>query len=177
MDTITCPNCGSKNEPSIKFCTDCGLWLQNVETRQDMMEDQQIKDTLEAALNEPEVMITAPKLEVGTIAFAVVGTSSWIRIKYEQPVLLGRDAGTRPSNYPLVDLNDARGYVMGVSRQHALLQKMDDQYYVVDQGSSNGTFINGTRLKPYDNYEIHQGDRLILGQLNLVFFHENASGS
>jgi hypothetical protein len=141
------------------------------------MEDQQVKDTLDAMLHEPEALITAPRLDEGTIAFAVVGTSNMILIKYEQPVLLGRDAGTRPSDYPLVDLNDARGYVMGVSRQHALLQKMDNQYYIIDQGSSNGTFINGTRLKPYDSYEINQGDRLILGQLNLIFFHRSETGS
>lgn len=173
LETITCPNCGSENAPSIKFCTDCGLWLQNVETRKDVMEDEQVRANVESALNEPATQIAPPKLEDGTIAFAVVGTSNTILIKYEQPVLLGRDAGTRPSEYPLVDLNDARGYVLGVSRQHALIQKKDDQYYITDQGSSNGTFVNGKRLKPQSDHHINQGDRLILGQLNLIFFHKN----
>jgi hypothetical protein len=173
LDTITCPNCGSENQPSIKFCTDCGLWLQNIETRQDMLSDQEIRSTLEAAEHEPKSTIAAPQLEAGTIAFAVVGTPNTILIQYEQPILLGRDAGTRPSDYPLVDLNDARGYVMGVSRQHALIQQVDDRYFISDQGSSNGTFVNGSRLKPYQDHEIHHGDRLILGQLNLIFFHKN----
>lgn len=36
----------------------------------------------------------------------------------------------------------------GVSRKHLFIVVEDDQYFVIDQGSTNGTFINEERLQP-----------------------------
>jgi hypothetical protein len=94
-------------------------------------------------------------------------TATW-----ELEVIHGLDAGRR---YPLTDrvslgrdwnadiaLNDQQ-----VSRRHAQIQRAGDDYQIVDQGSSNGTFVNGvlismpTRLKAGD--EVRMGDtRLVL---------------
>ena len=53
-----------------------------------------------------------------------------------------------------------------VSRHHAKLEPIDDTYIITDQGSANGTYINGvlisqpTRLK--DNDRVTIGDTLFL---------------
>jgi pSer/pThr/pTyr-binding forkhead associated (FHA) protein len=36
----------------------------------------------------------------------------------------------------------------GISRKHAVIHSDDDKYYVIDQGSTNGSFINEERLTP-----------------------------
>lgn len=36
----------------------------------------------------------------------------------------------------------------GISRKHAVIHSEDDKYYVIDQGSTNGSFINEERLTP-----------------------------
>jgi pSer/pThr/pTyr-binding forkhead associated (FHA) protein len=43
--------------------------------------------------------------------------------------------------------NDVVVRVDGVSRSHALLVEQPDGYYIEDKGSSNGTWVNGERVK------------------------------
>jgi uncharacterized protein YegL len=45
-----------------------------------------------------------------------------------------------------------------ISRQHALIEYKDYAYWVVDQTSSNGTFVNGERI--VDQIRLKHGDRL-----------------
>lgn len=47
-----------------------------------------------------------------------------------------------------------------VSRIHARLNRMEGKYYVKDLNSKNGTFVNGERLQPQEQFEIQAGDRI-----------------
>ncbi|HOX43900.1 MAG TPA: FHA domain-containing protein [Myxococcota bacterium] len=52
-----------------------------------------------------------------------------------------------------------------VSRQHAVIEKQDDAWHLVDQKSGNGTFLNDKRITDeplYDGDEIHIGDARIV---------------
>jgi pSer/pThr/pTyr-binding forkhead associated (FHA) protein/tetratricopeptide (TPR) repeat protein len=52
-----------------------------------------------------------------------------------------------------------------VSRQHAVIEKQDDTWRLVDQKSGNGTFLNDKRISDeplYDGDEIHIGDARIV---------------
>lgn len=54
------------------------------------------------------------------------------------------------------------------SRHHALIQKIKDAYFIKDQGSTNGTLINGIRI-PNDKYvKLKPGDKITIGNMNLV---------
>jgi two-component system, NtrC family, sensor kinase len=53
-----------------------------------------------------------------------------------------------------------------VSRQHAMIQFENQQHKLVDLNSSNGTFVNGQRIK---EYILHTGDRMQFGRTLLVF--------
>lgn len=52
-----------------------------------------------------------------------------------------------------------------VSRHHAELVVEDDRLMVRDQGSTNGTYVNGTRR---DESVLESGDELIIGRFHLV---------
>lgn len=46
----------------------------------------------------------------------------------------------------------------GVSRVHAKLQYRDGMLYVTDLGSTNGTYVNGSRLESFKDTPVHTGD-------------------
>ncbi|MCH5289404.1 MAG: FHA domain-containing protein [Treponema sp.] len=54
-----------------------------------------------------------------------------------------------------------------VSRQHAVIQKIRDAYFLRDDGSTNGTFLNDRRV-PNDKYvKLNAGDKITVGSIDL----------
>ncbi|MCC6895917.1 MAG: FHA domain-containing protein [Anaerolineae bacterium] len=81
---------------------------------------------------------------------------TWNFTSSEMPYRIGR-GGT--GDFPVkVDLKDP-----GVSAVHATLQFSNGQYWIVDEGSTNGTFINGDRLKPAQRRLLEHGQTIRLG--------------
>lgn len=61
----------------------------------------------------------------------------------------------------------------GVSRRHAVIErKKTGHFYIKDLGSTNGTSLNGESLIEGREYEISDGDALVMGgvYLDVVFF-------
>ncbi len=56
-----------------------------------------------------------------------------------------------------------------VSRVHATFVKGDDGWYVKDEGSSNGTFVNSVRVEPGAPRKLCEGDLVSLGFMSFVF--------
>jgi len=55
-----------------------------------------------------------------------------------------------------------------VSRSHALLERIGEEWTVLDDGiSRNGTFINGHRVQ--GRQRLHDGDRICFGQTHIVY--------
>ncbi len=53
------------------------------------------------------------------------------------------------------------------SREHAIIQKIKDDYYLKDLGSTNGTLLNGAKV-PNDKYiKLEHGDTITIGKTNL----------
>lgn len=56
-----------------------------------------------------------------------------------------------------------------ISRVHAVITTRNGRYYVMDQNSTNGTFINGRIIKAGQETEILPGDCLMLANEELIF--------
>lgn len=71
-----------------------------------------------------------------------------------------------------VGRSDDNNFVLGdrwISRNHAMLQCMDTgEYYLIDLGSRNGSFINGRRVSV--PVTLHNGDAITFGQTELKFY-------
>ena len=81
----------------------------------------------------------------------------------DDPQGLGRDVGNR------IQLHDTE-----VSRRHAEIRRMDGKYYLVDLGSSNGTYVNAQRI---DERALASGDTVQLGRTTLLYTEPGDHGA
>lgn len=56
-----------------------------------------------------------------------------------------------------------------VGRLHAFIREEGDHYYLIDNASVNGTFINGIRLNPGEYNEILEGDEILFSRILFQF--------
>jgi FHA domain-containing protein/zinc ribbon protein len=71
--------------------------------------------------------------------------------------------------FPDIDL-DQDDPEAKVSRRHAKIQFLNNQYLIEDLGSTNGTFVNrGPRLAPGAKQPLKNGDEIIVGKTFLKF--------
>lgn len=79
------------------------------------------------------------------------------RIKLVAKITIGRES----DNDIVVDNKLA-------SRHHAIIQKIKDSYFLKDENSTNGTYLNG-RLIPEGKYvKLNPGDKVTVGNMSLV---------
>ena len=52
---------------------------------------------------------------------------------------------------------------LGLSRNHCVIEYSDETYTILDEDSTNGTFVNGKRLLPGVKTQIKGGDQIRLG--------------
>ncbi len=64
-----------------------------------------------------------------------------------------------------IDLSPYGALDRGVSRVHAELSLHNDQIYITDLTSTNGTYLGGQRLKPNEATLLRKGDELLIGRL------------
>jgi pSer/pThr/pTyr-binding forkhead associated (FHA) protein len=50
-----------------------------------------------------------------------------------------------------------------VSREHAMIRRHDDRWWIVDRGSRNGTRVNDTGLPALIEHPLRHGDRVTIG--------------
>ena len=59
---------------------------------------------------------------------------------------------------------------LSISRHHAVIGHQDGRFYLVDVGSSNGTWLNGKQINNGDRYDLQDGDVIRFGTLMVEFF-------
>ena len=57
-----------------------------------------------------------------------------------------------------------------ISRMHAKIYKKEDEWKIVDLLSTNGTYLNGEKLKPEEEYSLKSGDKVRFANLEYVFY-------
>ncbi len=177
-----CPTCGHRNRPGVLICDNCGTNLMTgsksaVGTR-DLVKEQEVQKKESPA--EP-LLDTAQVRAIESAGGAVFTEEMVLRVEIEggttpmmvypkNEIIMGRrDPNT--GGMPDVDLTSYAGYRMGVSRRHAAIRLQEKQLNLSDLGSSNGTFLNGTRLNAHRPYQVRDGDEIRLGQMVLrVYF-------
>lgn len=83
-------------------------------------------------------------------------------------VVVGRSEPESPLQQPDIDLTPHGAHRHGISRRHAILLPTDEGLCLIDLDSTNGTWINGTYLRPGHRYRLRSGDRVEFSSLKMV---------
>ncbi len=106
----------------------------------------------------------AEELEKTKLRLKVVASGQEIVAAGQPELMVGR---THKNVVPDIDLGPYGGTKAGVSRRHCRLLYQDKQWFVEDLGSTNGTFVNKTKVKPHQAIALKEGDVIRCGQIEL----------
>jgi hypothetical protein len=109
----------------------------------------------------------APRSKIDTWGtLHLLETGQMLPLSDRNEFTLGRISEGQPI-MPDIDLSPYYAYANGVSRLHAVVKRVDQQVILMDLGSSNGTYLNGKRMKPSSEQELHHGDVVMFGKLKI----------
>jgi two-component system NtrC family sensor kinase len=91
-------------------------------------------------------------------------TSKCFGLDINGEVILGRAS----EGSDLIDLSSFGADEMGMSRRHVLLRPTVEKLYVIDMGSTNGTWRNGHPIGVNSPYPLVNGDTLTMGKLQFI---------
>src|SRR5215213_1758242 len=92
------------------------------------------------------------------------------------PQLGSKQIPLEPGNVWKIGRSDVNDIVIAdssVSRNHAIIQRQADGYYLIDMGSRNGCFVNGSRVSI--PIVLEDGDVLLFGEHELSFEQKTAN--
>jgi FHA domain-containing protein/zinc ribbon protein len=157
MSHIYCPECGFQNPEAANYCSRCGALL--------VKDEPGSETTMSYVPEEGEEGEASMTLE---------------ELGAEGPALVVRSGGGRAGEHfvPRADRTtigrspDCDIFLddVTVSRKHAVLLRRDDGYYIEDQGSLNGTFLNRKRIE--SSAKLDNGDELQIGKYKLTFLEK-----
>jgi len=153
MSHIYCQECGFQNPEAANYCARCGALLVKgeggAETTQTFMAEEG-DDTPSGTLED--LGIKGPALVVRS-----GGGRAGETFHPQGETTIGRspDCG--------IFLDDVT-----VSRKHAVLVERDGGFFIEDQGSLNGTFVNRKRV---ESGQLEDGDELQIGKYRLTFLN------
>ena len=150
MSHVYCSECGFLNPETANYCSRCGALLEKgdaaAETTQSFSADEvgEHEHDLLDGLEGPALVVRSGGGRAGE-AFHPTGERTRI----------GRSPDCE------IFLDDVT-----VSRNHAVLVERDGAFFVEDEGSLNGTFVNRHRI---DKAELENGDEVQVGKYRMTF--------
>ncbi len=171
---LTCENCGMDCLDDAIYCWNCGHHLRAALMPVEFAEDstlvvQQNQDSSLRMLHDRRAYYGKnARLNLYVVAL----DASLDVIIPSAGVVLGR--GSDKSDNPgYVDLSHFDAKKLGVSREHARLTRMNVTLMLQDLGALNGTAVNMQRISPAKPTVVCHGDRILLGNLELVVSFES----
>lgn len=158
---LLCPSCGYPYRPGELFCSHCNHRFSQAASTHRI----NIKDAVRGNQPQPtgEAIVPGPK----PIVFQIDDEQVTLPQDFSE-IVIGRRSPVISDQQPDIDLSPYGADRTGVSRRHAALKRKNNLTYVVDLGSSNGTWLNGKRLIGPAERLLRGGDELQLGTLKLI---------
>lgn len=107
-----------------------------------------------------QTMFFEDKSEIPRQPHRLLTAEGKLLVNLERPSL---SIGKKKEEVDLV-LKDA-----SVSRIHARITKEEEDIYLEDLNSTNGTFRNGQRMLPYEKKKLEEGDEIRFGKVVFIF--------
>lgn len=148
-----CPECGFANADGANYCQRCGAFLaQSEPSAQDTTAAYKLGET-----GELEELRLDDVIGRGAVLVIRAGGG-----RAGESFTLDGDRltiGRRPDSDIFLD-------DITVSRDHAVLVRRGNDYYLDDCGSLNGTYVNRSRI---ESHRLSDGDELQVGKYKLAF--------
>jgi hypothetical protein len=150
MSHVYCSECGFLNPEAANYCSRCGALLEKGDAASETTQ----------SLSPDEVGDLAHELLDGLEGPALVVRSGGGRAGESfRPAAERTRIGRSPDCEIFLD-------DVTVSRNHAVLVERDGKFFVEDQGSLNGTFVNRHRI---ETSRLENGDELQVGKYRMTF--------
>ncbi len=149
MATLTCPACAAKVGPTDLICFTCGANLPKARLAQES------EDSLPVTVAQKTI---SPELarSISSSVLQISFPAGNVEVPAGTSILLGRD----PAESLVAAAFDG---CENVSRRHAMIMVDDAGHASIrDEGSTNGTFVNGDRLLPGVDVRLVDGDTVRL---------------
>jgi FHA domain len=148
---VQCPECGSLSNEGANYCSTCGAFLP---------EPGSPEGATTAAYRVGETGEIEP-IELDEVAGAALVIRAGGGRTGESFPLQGErmTVGRRPESDIFLD-------DVTVSRDHALLVRRGDDWFLDDCGSLNGTYVNRRRI---ESHRLGEGDELQIGKYKLTY--------
>jgi len=171
-----CSVCGHDNKPGALHCAECYMLFTTQEANQvSIPEEEQTRPPIPDAPTQTRGRLKhTGRLGSDSLALYIDQNTDPLIIQLIHEAILGRYS---PGNttQPRVDLAPYNAQSRGVSRLHAAIRRNSEgQMTVVDLGSSNGTWLNNERLDAQRPYVLRPGDRVVLSQIQIEIYFEDA---
>ncbi len=163
---MTCTKCGKPLPDDANFCSACGAAVADPAAAADLASgDSAPPRSPTATTASIDVGALDPQHELESLPIVLPGTAMLVVVRGPNAgsrFLLDRDE-TTIGRHPDSDifLDDVT-----VSRRHARLRLEGGVVTVEDQGSLNGSYVNGERV---DVGNLESGDELQIGRFKLLF--------
>jgi FHA domain-containing protein/zinc ribbon protein len=152
MPHVYCPECGFQNPEAANFCSRCGAALTSGEAEGDSTMTLSPEEAAAGVLGEiGEAMPEGPAL--------IVRSGGGRAGEHFTPTGERTTIGRSPDCDIFLD-------DVTVSRRHAVLIARGDEFFIEDQGSLNGTYVNRRRI---ESERLESGDELQVGKYRLTF--------
>jgi hypothetical protein len=150
---VYCPECGFQNPEASNYCARCGALLAKEDEREQTVTFMQDEGEDTGGVAVDELAVSGPALVVRSGG----GRAGETFHPQGERTLIGRSPDCD------VFLDDVT-----VSRRHAVLVERDGAFFIEDQGSLNGTFLNRRRI---ESGELNDGDEVQVGKYRMTFLH------
>lgn len=172
---MLCPNCQHWNEEGANFCEECGTDLRSVAT-----------SPAAVSVKPPSKPVSPPKptmemvgVPTGSAPAAPSVNTDNVVLPYKGPRLELAATGSifKLGDRVVVGREDPRleidleGYpdAKYISHHHAQLTRVNEQQYIEDLGSSNGTYVNDRKLGSGQIEPLTAGDVIRFGKLEMTY--------
>jgi pSer/pThr/pTyr-binding forkhead associated (FHA) protein len=154
---LHCTECGFVNNEGANYCQRCGALLERAESAGGAGADPV---TATYRIDETGELVPVEMGEVTAHGPALVIRAGGGRVGESFPVDGERmSIGRRPDSEVFLD-------DVTVSRDHALLIRRGEDWFLDDCGSLNGTYVNRSRI---ESHRLQEGDEVQVGKYKLTF--------